>query len=125
MRIRIDNIECRNSQGCYEIVKWYTNKYYGSEESMIEEGYERIVYDDGRWALQKDCFTIHGSCFANPESCYTIATLQWDADEYCNELISVGPRLLDLKPKERDAFFEVYRYAEDRIKQENLEEDED
>ncbi len=86
MRIRIDNIECRNSQGCYEIVKWYTNKYYGSEESMIEEGYERIVYDDGRWALQKDCFTIHGSCFANPESCYTISTLQWDADEYCNEL---------------------------------------
>ncbi len=79
MRIRIDNIECRNSQGCYEIVKWYTNKYYGSEESMIEEGYERIVYDDGRWALQKDCFTVHGSCFVNPESCYTIATLKWDA----------------------------------------------
>jgi len=125
MRIRIDNIECRNSQGCYEIVKWYTNKYYGSEESMIEEGYERIVYDDGRWALQKDCFTIHGSCFANPESCYTIATLQWDADEYCNELVSVGSRLLDLSKEERDAFFEVYRYAEDRIKQENLEEDAD
>jgi hypothetical protein len=125
MRIRIDNIECRNSQGCYEIVKWYTNKYYGSEESMIEEGYERIVYDDGRWALQKDCFTVHGSCFVNPESCYTIATLKWDADEYCNELVSVGSRLLDLSKKERDAFFEVYRYAEDRIKQENLEEDED
>ncbi len=92
---------------------------------MIEEGYERIVYDNGGWALRKDCFTIHGSCFVNEESCYTIATLKWDADEYCNELISVGPRLLDLKPKERDAFFEVYRYAEDRIKQENLEEDED
>lgn len=125
MRIRIDNIECRFSQDRYEIVKWYPNKYYGSEESMIEEGYERIIYDSGGWALQKDCFTIHASCFADPESCYTIATLQWDADEYCNELISVGSRLLDLSKKERDAFFEVYKYAEDRIKQENLEEDED
>jgi len=125
MRIRIDNIECRFSHDRYEIVKWYPNKYYGSEESMIEEGYERIVYDNGGWALQKDCFTIHGSCFANPESCYTISTLQWDADEYCNELVSVGSRLLDLSKEERDAFFEVYKYAEDRIKQENLEEDED
>jgi hypothetical protein len=51
--------------------------------------------------------------------------LKWDADEYCNELVSVGSRLLDLSKEERDAFFEVYRYAEDRIKQENLEEDED
>ena len=68
MRIRIDNIECRNSYGRYEIVKWYPNKYYGSEESMIEEGYERIVYDNGGWALRKDCFTIHGSCFVNVSS---------------------------------------------------------
>jgi hypothetical protein len=125
MRIRIDNIECRNSQGRYEIVKWYPNRYYGAEESMIAEGYERIVYDDGRWALRKDCFTVHGGCFANPESCYTIATLKWDADEWCNELVSVGARLLDLSKEEQAAFFEVYRYAEDRIKQENLEEDED
>jgi hypothetical protein len=125
MRIRIDNIECRNSHGRYEIVKWYTNSYYGSEEKMIADGYERKVFSDGNWAMTKDWHTVHGSCFANPESCYTIATLQWDAGEYCNELISVGPRLLDLSKEERDAFFEVYRYAEDRIKQENLEEDED
>ncbi len=125
MRIRIENIECRHSQGRYEIVKWYNNTYYGSEERMIAEGYERKVYPDGKWVMTKDWHTVHGSCFANKESCYTIATLKWDADEYCNELISVGPRLLDLSKEDRDAFFEVYRYAEDRIKQENLEEDED
>ena len=125
MRIRIENIECRNSQGRYEIVKWYPNKYYGAEESMIAEGYERGTNPDGSWYLEKDWFKVHQSCFVNEESCYTIATLKWDAGEYCNELISVGPRLLDLSKEERDAFFEVYRYAEDRIKQENLEEDED
>jgi hypothetical protein len=125
MRIRIDNIECRHSQGRYEIVKWYPNSYYGAEEKMIEEGFERVVFPDGKWALKKDWSTIHGGCFANPESCYTIATLKWHASEYCNDLISVGSRLLDLSKEEQAAFFEVYRYAEDRIKQENLEEDED
>jgi hypothetical protein len=123
MRIRIDNIECRFSQERYEIVKWYTNKYYGSEESMIEEGYERVVYDNGSWAMKKDWHTVHGSCFANPESCYTIATLEWHASEYCNDLISVGSRLLDLSKEDQAVFFEVYRYAEDRIKQENLEDE--
>ena len=125
MRIRIDNIECRFSQERYEIVKWYTNKYYGSEESMIEEGYERVVYDNGSWAMKKDWSTIHGSCFANPESCYTIASLEWNQDEFCNTLVTVGPRLLDLSKEERDEFFEVYKYAEDRIKQENLEDDDE
>ena len=125
MRIRIDNIECRFSQERYEIVKWYTNKYYGAEESMIEEGYERITNPDGSWYMKKDWFNVHGSCFADPESCYTIATLEWDQDEFCNTLISVGPRLLDLNKEERDIFFEVYKYAEDRIKQENLEDDDE
>jgi hypothetical protein len=125
MRIRIENIECRNSHGRYEIVKWYPNSYYGREEGMIEEGYTRITMKDGNWAMTKDWHTVHGSCFVNEESCYTIATLEWDADEWCNELVSVGARLLDLSKEDRDAFFEVYRYAEDRIKQENLEEDED
>ena len=125
MRIRIDNIECRNSHGRYEIVKWYNNTYYGSEDRMIADGYERKVFPNGSWAMTKEWHTVHGSCFANKESCYTIAMLKWDADEYCNELVSVGSRLLDLSKEERDAFFEVYRYAEDRIKQENLEEDED
>ena len=38
MKIRIDNIECRFSQGRYEIIKWYSNKYYGAEEQMIADG---------------------------------------------------------------------------------------
>jgi hypothetical protein len=56
----------------------------------------------------------------NPESCYTIATLHYDGDEGCCDMKTIGPRLLQLSKPERDDFFTVYEYAEDRIQQEEL-----
>ena len=38
MKIRIDNIELRVTDGRYHIIKWYPNEYYGAEERMIEVG---------------------------------------------------------------------------------------
>ncbi len=124
MRIRIDNIECRCKDGRYDIIKWYTNEYYGNEESMIADGWERVDHDNGSWALRKDRSTIHGSCFVNPESCYSIATLEYSSGEGCCDLITVGSRVLDLKKKDRKAFFKVYRLAEKQIRQDNGDNDE-
>ena len=120
MKIRIDNIECRFSHGRYDIIKWYPNDYYGKEEKMIEEeGYERIEYGKGGFGLKKDHHTIDSSCFKNPESCYTVAYLEYDDDEQCCDLTTVGPRLLKLKKKDRKAFFQVYKIADEVIRLEN------
>jgi hypothetical protein len=117
MKIRIDNIECRFSHGRYDIIKWYPNDYYGKEEKMIEEdGYERVEYGNGGFGLRKDHHTIDSSCFQNPESCYTVAYLEYDDDEQCCDLTTVGPRLLKLKKKDRKAFFQVYKMADEAIR---------
>ena len=119
MNIRINNIECRFSHNRYDIIKWYPNPYYGNEEKLIEEGYERINYGDGGFALTKDHHTIHSSCFANKESCYTVATLEYDGDERCVDMITVGPRLLNLNKEDRKSFFQVYKLADEAIRLQN------
>jgi len=125
MKIRIENIECRLSQNQYEFVKWYPNKYFGTKAQLIAEGYELIVSQDDDFSLVKHNHHIHGSCFQFPESCYVIATIVYDKNEYCTEIKSTGSRLLDLTKKERNNFFEVYQYAYKQIKKENKNKDYD
>ena len=119
MKIRIDNIELRVTDIGYHIIKWYTNEYYGAEERMIAEGYEKVDTGNGEWCMRRDWSTIHASCFKNPESCYTIARLEYFAGEGCCELTTVGPRVLDLKKADRKTFFKVYRLAERAIRELN------
>ena len=119
MKIRIENIECRFSQNQYEFVRWYPNKYYGTKNKLIEEGYKLHNIHDDNFILTKGNHTIHDSCFLNPESCFTIATIVYDKKEYYTEIKSVGNRLLGLTKKERNYFFEVYHYADKQIKKEN------
>ena len=113
MRIRINQIECRFSQGRYEIIKWYPNSYYGAEAKYLEDGYE---LSGGFY--KKDNVSIGESCFKNPESCFTVATLHYDDNERCCDMRTIGSRLLDLDKQERDDFFDVYNMAEDRIHRE-------
>lgn len=120
MRVRINQIECRFSQGRYEIIKWFTNPHYGAEERYLADGYERVEGENGTWSMRTRCHSIHSSCFENSESCYTIATLHYDKDERCCDLKTVGPRVLKLSKPERADFFAVYEYAEDRIQEEEL-----
>ena len=120
MRIRINNIECRFSQGRYEIVKWFPNCYYGKEQEYIDNGY---VLSGGFYRNAN--VSIGESCFKNPESCYTIATLHYDDGEGCCDMHTIGSRLLDLNKSERADFFAVYEYAEDRIREAGLDREEE
>ena len=113
MKIRINQFECRFSQGRYEIIKWYPNSYYGAEAKYLEDGY---VFSGGFY--RKDYSSISESCFKHPESCFTVATLHYDDGEGCCDMRTIGPRVLDLDKQERDDFFEVYALAEDRIRRE-------
>jgi hypothetical protein len=119
MKIRIENIECRLSQNQYEFVRWYPNKYYGTKNKLIEEGYKLHNIHDDNFILTKGNHTIHDSCFLNPEGCFTIATIVYNKKENNTEIKSVGSRLLDLTKKERNYFFEVYKYADKQIRKEN------
>lgn len=113
MRIRINQFECRFSQGRYEIVKWYPNSYYGAEAKYLEDGY---VLSGGFY--KKDNVSIGESCFKNPESCFTVATLHYDDSEGCCDMCTIGTRVLNLNKQERDDFFDVYNMAEERIHRE-------
>ena len=118
MKIRLGDIECRFSQNRYEIVKWLKNEYYGAEQEMIDKGYERVEYANGGFAFKKTSHTVDGSCFKNPESCYTIASLKYSVGEGCCDLTTVGTRLLELNKQERKEFFKVYKIAEKNIRKE-------
>jgi hypothetical protein len=119
MKIRIDNIELRVTDIGYHIIKWYPNEYYGAEDRMIKDGWEKVEYSNNEWAMKKDWSSIHASCFKNPESCYTIARLEYFSGEGCCELTTVGTRVLDLKKKDRKTFFKVYKLAERAIRELN------
>ena len=120
MRIRINQIECRFSQGRYEIVKWFPNCYYGKEQEYVDNGWE--VGED---FYRLNNTSIHKNCFKNPESCCTIATMHYDDGEGCCDMHTIGSRLLDLDKSERADFFAVYEYAEDRIREAGLDREEE
>jgi hypothetical protein len=116
MRIRINQIECRWSQGRYEIIKWQPNGYYNKQQEYIDNGWE---LSGGFY--RSNNISIDANCFVNPETCYTVATLHYDKGEGCCDMKTIGPRLLDLDKTERADFFTVYEYAEDRIRKEATE----
>jgi hypothetical protein len=115
MKVRINDIECRFSQGRFEIVKWQPNCYYGKQEEYINKGW---ILDGGFFRNVSSNTSIQASIFDRPESCYTVATLHYDADEYCCDMTTVGARLLDLDATDRNDFFEVYEISEKKIREE-------
>lgn len=105
---RVNNIGFRiESNGSLHIVKYYPNQYFGNFDKMVSEGRE----SNAEGGLHKDCVTITESCFKNPESCYTVAILELDKDEYTTNLRTVGQRVLDLNKQDREDFFKVYKKA--------------
>jgi hypothetical protein len=114
MKVRINNIECRFSQGCYEIVKWSPNGYYNKQEEYLADGWEL----DGGF-FRRNNVSIQASIFDSPEHCHTVATMHYDAGEGCCDMKTVGPRLLDLNKMDRKDFFAVYELTEKRIRKEN------
>lgn len=121
MNIRINDIECRETTYKfkeYEFVKWEKNMYYGTEKELSDEGYERIEFDNGDWAMTRSNHTIGSSCFKSPYSCYVIAWLELNPREPDINLITVGSRLLDLSDEDRETFFRVYKISQELIMKE-------
>jgi len=92
----------RNPRDYVEIVFWYPNHYYGNEDQYKK---------DGEWYLPKEgpaAYRIHEGCFKNPESCYTLATIEIKEEP---DIISVGLRPFELAAKDRADFEAIVRLA--------------
>ena len=87
-----------------DIVFWYPNPDYGQEDQ-----YEKI---NGEWYTPKgmgcNFYRKHESCFKNRESCYSVATIDIKEEP---DVLSVGLRPFDLKPKDRADFEAIVRLA--------------
>lgn len=119
---RIDNLQLRKAtylgkepeHVSYHIEKWEPNRYYGNEDKFIIDGnYYR--YPDNEYGFVR----IHKSCFRHPETCYSIASFDWDDHEGIYELRFVGDRPLDLSKEEREVFWQLIELGEEVLNKHN------
>lgn len=117
--IKIGNIEYQEvkygNNRYEEIIKWYPNEYYNSQESMKKNGW--VFDDDG--SAHKDSFTVGSSMFKNEFSQYTIAYVEWNRahDEF--NIKSVGTRAFELDKENEKDFKTVLRLIKETNNYEN------
>jgi len=120
MKIRIDNIGAQpptyignppeDVDNRLVIVKFFPNEKYGRLQEYINDGWMR----DGDY-IRKDMCSIHKNCFEGQENNIVIADLVYSTKEEITDLETVGERVLDLSPEDRETFFEVYALAAKRL----------
>ena len=118
IKIRLNNIgyKCDQDSLTGEFVRYYENKDYDTLEEKLANGWE-----DKDEYITKGCYSISKGLVDKslPECQYVVAWLKYHEDECVCDLESVGDRLLDLSPEEREDFFEVYRVADMRMRSNN------
>jgi hypothetical protein len=121
MNIRIDNIGVQpptyfgtppeDVDNRLVIVKFFPNEKYGRLQEYIDVlGWE----NDGEY-IRKNMCSIHKNCFEGKENNIVIADLVYNSKEEDTVLKTVGERVLDLSPEDRETFFEVYAIAAKRL----------
>lgn len=101
----------------YHIDYWCPNAYYGKESDFIKEG-DWYVYPDNPY------HRVHRDCFKHPQSCFAIASFDWDKEGYY-ELHFIGDRPLEITKEEREAFWKLLEYGYKQLNKENNEESEE
>ena len=130
MKIRINNIGARppvyigqppkNAYRRLSIVLYYPCQYYGKLEEYLADGWEYV--DEGT-RLRKDNCTMSKSFFDKEELLMGIADIEYDSNEDCTNLETVGERVLNLSKKDREDFFEVYELAARKLREACSDED--
>jgi hypothetical protein len=121
MKIRIDNIGAQpptylgkppaDVDNRLVIVQYFPNPKYGKLQEHLDAGWR----SDGDYIRKDNTFSIHKNCFEGKENNMVIADLVYDTKEEVTDLETVGERVLDLSPEDREAFFEVYALAAKRL----------
>ena len=110
IKIRIGNLELRKASylckepevPAYNIDKWEPNIYYKKYNKYKK---------DGDYYTPKDTpyIRIHKNCFKNPETCYSIASFEYNTKEGYYEFEFVGDRPLKLNKEELDNFWRLVK----------------
>lgn len=114
IKIRINNIEfvsaSDNLSG--EFRKYYKNEKFDKLEEYLKDGY--VLSPLGNF-VKKDNYSIDVSLFNREELCLVIGDLDYNTNEDCCTLTSIGTRILNLSPQDREDFFSVYHFAESKM----------
>lgn len=93
----------------YHINRYMSNCYYGHESDFIK--IDNDWYRDPNFSWHK----IHKSCFKNSETCYAIASFEYNKHEGVYEFMWVGERSLDLTEQEEKDFKELIIYGFNKL----------
>jgi len=121
---RIENLEFRPSSyllpkskwprnPSYDIILWYPNPYYGRDEEFPEDPLDNSF----RLSPEYPQHRIHKSCFKNPESCFTIASFDYDEHENFYELHFCLDRPIEYlnTVEKRKTFWELLNYGNEQL----------
>lgn len=94
----------------YDIVLWYPNLYYGRDDEFPEDPSDNSYRLDPKYQNHR----IHKSCFKYPESCFTIASFDYDSHENFYELHFCLDRPIEYlnTPEKREIFWELIKYGD-------------
>lgn len=118
MKKRINNLEFKHASyllpkdkwpdyPAWDIVKWYPNEYYNKQDEFIPIKGDPKFYQHPEFTFCK----VHKDCFKYPETCYSIATFEYDKHEDFYELHFVCDRPLDLNEDEIKTFWELIKFG--------------
>ena len=97
----------------YDIILWYPNNYYGRDNEFPEDPLDNSFRTDPKYFN----FKIHKSCFKKPESCFTIASFDYDEHEHFYELHFCLDRPIEYlsAPEKREIFWELLEYGNKQL----------
>lgn len=94
----------------YDIILWYPNLYYGRDSEFPEDPLDSSYRLDPKYQN----YRIHKSCFKHPESCFTIASFDYDSHENFYELHFCLDRPIEYlnTSEKREVFWELIKYGD-------------
>lgn len=97
----------------WSIVLWYPNPYYEREEEFPESPLDNSYRTDPKYFNHR----IHKSCFKDPETCFTIASFNYDSHEDFYELHFCLDRPIEYlnTPEKREIFWELIQYGNEQL----------
>lgn len=93
----------------YHINRCLPNDYYGRESEYTKEG-DYYVHPELPY------LKVHKSCFKNPESCYAIASFDYNERREEWKFSYIGDRPLELSEEETKDFLKIIKYGFEQLK---------
>ena len=97
----------------YDIVLWHPNLYYGRDEEFPEDPLDNSFRNDPKYWNHR----IHKSCFKNPETCFTLASFDYNEHEHFYELHFCLDRPIEYLNtlEKRENFWKLLQYGNEQL----------